>query len=88
MKNNQAKTLESLGQSHHETRRVNRLQFMAKDLKDPMRRVQWKELRAKHSNTVNSRNERQRVNQVNTESQGGQRTTESFHSKARRRAKA
>ena len=70
MKNNQAKDSESLSQSHHEISKSEQVSIQAKDLK-----IQCKEFSGKNSGqntqTVNNRNERQRVNQVNTESQEG-----------------
>ena len=74
---------------YHEINRSEQVPNMAKDNQEsPMQGVQWRELRAKHSETVNDRNERQRVNRVNTESQGGQRPTKSLHSMEIRKAKA
>ena len=74
---------------YHEINKSEQAPNRAKDNQEcPMQGIQWRELRAKHSNAVQNRNERQRVTQVKNKSQGGQRPTKSIHSLERRRAKA
>ena len=84
MENNQTK---SLSQNHHDVSRVNNFQFRQRTSM-----IQCKEFSGKSSGqntqTMNNRNERQRINQVNTGSQGGQRPTKSLHSMEMRKAKA